>query len=138
VWIVGEGLTTLENDLVAVLEAAGRHLNPDPAPEQGNFFRSDHFPFAQVGIPALCVRPGMSFTGKPEGYGQEVWNDYYSTRYHQPSDEFDESWDFESTAADVEVMLQVALRVAASDAWPRWSPGSEFKAARDAMLVSGP
>lgn len=134
VWIVGEGLTTLEDDLVAVLEAGGRHLSPDPAPEQGNFFRSDHFPFAQVGIPALCVRPGMTFTGKPDGYGSEVWTGYYKNHYHMPSDEFDESWDFDAAATDVKVMFGVALRVSAADAWPEWYPGSEFKAARDAML----
>ncbi len=138
VWIVGEGLTTLEDDLVAVLEERGRHLSPDPAPEQGNFFRSDHFPFAQVGIPALCVRPGTSFIGKPEGYGQEIWTGYYSTRYHQPSDEFDESWDFNATTEDVEVMFEVALRVASSDTWPQWNPGNEFKATRDAMLGNAP
>jgi len=134
VWIVGEGLTTLEDDLAAVLEARGRYLSPDPAPEQGNFFRSDHFPFAQVGIPALCVRPGTSYIGKPEGYGREVWDDYYSNRYHQPSDEFDESWDFNATAEDVQVMFEVGLRVSATEAWPQWHDGSEFKAARDMML----
>ncbi len=138
VWIVGEGLTTLDDDLRAVLETRGRHLSPDPAPDQGNFFRSDHFPFAQVGIPALCVRPGTSFIGKPEGYGQEIWADYYSSHYHQPSDEYDESWDFISTAEDVEVMFEVALRVASADIWPQWYPGNEFKATRDAMLGNAP
>ena len=138
VWIVGEGLTTLEDDLVAVLEAGSRYLSPDPEPEQGNFFRSDHFPFAQVGIPALCVRPGTSFINKPEGYGREVWVDYYSNHYHRPSDEFDESWDFNATAEDVEVMLEVALRISASDGWPQWQPGCEFKAARDTMLKDAP
>jgi Zn-dependent M28 family amino/carboxypeptidase len=134
VWIVGEGLTTLEDDLRAVLETRDRYLSPDPAPEQGNFFRSDHFPFAQVGIPALCVRPGTNFIGKPEGYGQEIWTTYYSTHYHQPSDEFDENWDFNATAEDVEVMLEVALRISATEVWPKWQAGSEFKAARDTML----
>ena len=137
VWIVGEGLSTLQDDLVAVLAEQNRRLSPDPAPEQGNFFRSDHFPFALAGIPALCVRPGESFVGKPEGYGREVWTDYYTTRYHQPSDEFDETWDFDSTAEDVQLMLEVALRVSAADTRPRWNPpGSAYKAARDAMLRS--
>ena len=136
VWIVGEGLSTLEEDLTAVLEASGRYLSPDPAPEQGNFFRSDHFPFALVGIPALCVRPGMTFVGKPDGHGREVWGDYYSNRYHRPSDEFDESWDFESTAEDTQVMFEVARRVSAADAWPEWYPGNQYRAVRDAMLES--
>ncbi len=104
--------------------------------EEGNFFRSDHFPFALVGIPALCVRPGTTFVGKPDGFGRDVWVDYYSNNYHRPSDEFDESWDFNSTAQDVVVMLEVALRVSASDAWPAWYAGNEFKATRDAMLQS--
>jgi len=132
--IVGTGLTTLEDDLAAVLEKEGRKLSPDPAPEEGNFFRSDHFPFAQAGIPALCVRPGMTFVGKPDGFGEEIWSGYYSNHYHRPSDEFDESWDFDSTALDVEVMLDVALRISATDTWPSWRPNSQFKAVRETML----
>lgn len=134
VWIVGEGLNTLEDDLEAVLEGTGRYLSPDPAPEEGNFFRSDHFPFALAGVPSLCVRPGTAFVGEPDGYGREVWSDYYSNRYHRPSDEFDESWDFDSTAQDVEAMLEVALRVSGNDEWPYWYPDNQYKTTRDAML----
>jgi Zn-dependent M28 family amino/carboxypeptidase len=136
VWIVGPGLTTLEEELEAVLAAGGRRLSPDPAPEQGNFFRSDHFPFALAGVPALCVRPGMTFIDQPDGFGTEVWKDYYSNRYHRPSDEFDDSWDFDATAEDVEVMLEVALRVSEQEVWPEWYPGTSYGATRDAMLQS--
>lgn len=134
VWIVGMGLTTLEDDLAEVLEKNGRRLSPDPAPEEGNFFRSDHFPFAQAGVPVLCVRPGMKFVGEPDGFGEEIWSDYYFNRYHRPSDEFDAAWDFNATAQDVEAMFEVALRVSAADTWPRWYPGNEFKATRDTMM----
>jgi len=132
--VVGLGNSTLDDELTAVLAAQGRTPIPDPEPEKGFFYRSDHFPFARAGVPALYVDYGMSFVGKPEDFGQQVRDDYNAERYHQPSDEFDQSWDFSGAAQDLDALLQVALRIAASDTWPEWREGNEFKATRDAML----
>jgi len=132
--VVGLGNSTLDDELTAVLAAQGRTPIPDPEPEKGFFYRSDHFPFARAGVPALYVDYGMSFVGKPEDFGQQVRDDYNAERYHQPSDEFDESWDFSGAAQDLDALLQVALRIAASDTWPEWREGNEFKATREAML----
>jgi len=132
--IVGLGRSTLDDDLTAVLAGQGRSPIPDPEPEKGSYFRADHFPFAQAGVPALYSYEGMKFVGKPEDFAQRVWDDYTANRYHQPSDEFDPSWDFTGAAQDVEALLEVGLRISAADAWPEWRPGSEFQAARDAML----
>jgi len=132
--IVGYGASTLDDDLTAVLEQQGRTPIPDPEPEKGFYYRSDHFPFARAGVPALYVDYGVTFVGKPEGFGIEVRDDYNANRYHQPSDEFDESWDFSGAAQDLDALLQVALRISRSDTWPEWREGNEFRATRAAML----
>ena len=132
--ITGFGNSTLDDNLSAALTEKGRSSNPDQEPEKGYFFRGDHFPFALAGVPSLWADCGLSFVGKPEGFAQQVWDDYDANHYHQPSDEFDESWDFSGAAEDMEALLQVGLRISAADAWPEWRPGNEFKAARDAML----
>jgi len=132
--VTGLGNSTLDDDLTAVLAGQGRTLTPDPEPEKGYYFRADHFPFAQAGIPAVSPWSGERFVGKPEGFAQRVWEEYDANHYHQPSDEFDPSWDFSGAAQDLEALLQVGLRVSGSDTWPEWRPGNEFKAAREAML----
>ena len=132
--IIGMGKSTLDDDLTAVLIEQGRTTIPDPEPEKGYYFRADHFPFALAGIPALYAPCGMSYVNEPEGYYEQVWGEYEANHYHQPSDEFDESWDFNGAAQDMEALLQVGLRISAADTWPEWLPNSEFQAARDAML----
>jgi Zn-dependent M28 family amino/carboxypeptidase len=132
--IVGLGNSTLDDDLSAVLAEQGRTVVPDPEPEKGFFYRSDHFPFARAGVPALYTDYGTVFVGKPPGFSQQIRDDYNQNRYHQPSDEFDATWDFSGAQLDFEALLQVALRVAAADTWPTWREGNEFKATRDAML----
>jgi len=134
VTVVGLGNSSLDDDLTAVLQEQGRTPIPDPEPEKGFFYRSDHFPFAKAGVPALYTDYGVRFVGKPADFGQQVRDDYNANRYHQPSDEFDETWDFSGAAQDLEALLQVALRISASDSWPEWRAGNEFKATRDAML----
>ena len=77
----------------------------------------------------------LNFVDQPDEYGSEVWTGWYRDHYHRPSDEFDEAWDFESTVQDTQLMLDVALRVAASDTRPGWKPsGKTYEAAREAIL----
>ena len=132
--VIGLGYSTLDDVVTEVLEEQGRWPIPDPESEKGSYFRADHFPFAKAGVPALYTDSGESFIGKPDGFAKRVWDDYTANHYHQPSDEFDPSWDFSGAAQDVEALLQTGLRVSASDHWPEWRPGTEFKAGRDAML----
>ena len=74
------------------------------------------------------------FIGKPPEFSQQVRDDYTANRYHQPSDEFDPTWDFSGAALDFEALFRVALAISAADTWPEWREGNEFKATRDAML----
>jgi Zn-dependent M28 family amino/carboxypeptidase len=132
--IVGMGNSTLDDALIGVLADQGRTAVPDPEPEKGFFYRSDHFPFARAGVPSLYTDFGTVFVGKPADFSRQVREDYNQNRYHQPSDEFDPTWDFTGAQQDFEALFQVALQIAASDTWPEWREGNEFKAARDAML----
>jgi len=133
--VVGLGNSTLDDVLTEALAEQGRVVGPDPEPEKGFFYRSDHFPFARAGVPALYVDYGTRFVGRPPEFGQQVRDDYTENRYHQPADEFYESWDFSGAALDLEALLAVGAAVSAADAWPEWKPGTEFKATREAMLA---
>ena len=114
---------------------------PDQHPEQGSFYRSDQFNFAKVGIPAFSLDAGLDYAGKPEGYGEKMWQEYEEKRYHRPKDEYDPSFDLSGSAQTARIALYVGYRVSQTDAMPRWNKGDEFEAARTAALAasaSGP
>ncbi|MGH7675806.1 MAG: M28 family peptidase, partial [Gemmatimonadales bacterium] len=94
---------------------------------RGAFFRSDHFPFARAGVPALSIRPGLDFVGRTPQWGRDQEALYNSRRYHQPSDEYAESFGFAGMAQEVRVAVRVALAVADAPELPRWRPTSEFQ-----------
>jgi Zn-dependent M28 family amino/carboxypeptidase len=97
---------------------------------RGSFFRSDHFPFARAGVPALSLRPGVRFVGRPNGWGEEQETKYNAERYHQPSDEYRTDFRFDGMAQQVRVAVRVALAVANSPSLPQWLPTSEFQRPR--------
>jgi Zn-dependent M28 family amino/carboxypeptidase len=109
----------------------GRRYTPDPRPEAGGFFRSDHFTLAKVGIPAMSFSPGQDLVNGGVARAQAFQAYYTANKYHQPDDEFDPSWDFTGMVEDAELLHAVGLRLANSSEWPNWSADSEFRAARD-------
>jgi Zn-dependent M28 family amino/carboxypeptidase len=118
---------------ILVEEAAkrGRRYTPDPHPETGGFFRSDHFTLAKTGVPALSFSPGQDLVSGGVARA-EAWSKMYTDKmYHQPADEYSPDWDFTGMAVDAELLHAVGLRLANSCDWPNWSPDSEFRAARD-------
>ena len=109
----------------------GRRFTPDPHPETGGFFRSDHFTVAKMGVPALSFTPGQDLV-KGGVARAEAWaKNYTANMYHQPADEFSPTWDFSGMADDAQLLYAVGQRLANSRDWPNWSPDSEFRAARD-------
>jgi Zn-dependent M28 family amino/carboxypeptidase len=132
--VVGLGNSTLDDVLGTAADEMGRVVLPDPEPEKGFFYRSDHFEFAKEGVPALYVDEGMRFVGKPEGYGEERRSEYTARDYHKPSDEVKPGWDLAGAVDDFRLLFLVGNAVAEADAWPEWKPGTEFKATREAML----
>ena len=133
--VVGLGASDLDDYLrAAANEQGGRTLTPDPEPEKGFYYRSDHFHFAKQGVPALDTGAGVQYIGKPADFGRKKRDEYTTNDYHKPSDEVKPDWDLAGAADDAQLLLTVGYRVANADKFPDWKPGSEFKAKRDAML----
>jgi Zn-dependent M28 family amino/carboxypeptidase len=133
--IVGLGASTLDD--VARISAdsqGGRTLNPDPAPERGGYYRSDHFEFAKQGVPALDIHPGTDYIGKDPDYGRRKSDDYTTNDYHKVTDEIKPGWDLSGEVQDMQLLFDVGLRVADGATYPEWVAGNEFKARRDAMM----
>lgn len=127
---LGANRSTLQQVVEAVARDRGLKVGSDPRPEQGSFFRSDHFPLAKAGVPAISLESGEDFIGRPAGWGQERFNEYNTKRYHQPSDEYDPSWDLRGTVQEAEIALDIGLRVANASEMPRYNPNDEFAKAR--------
>lgn len=118
------------SSLGAVLQASARaeSLVVEAEPDvRGTFFRSDHFPFARAGVPALSIYAGDDFIGRPRGWGEEQENLYNQQRYHQPSDEYQPTFRYAGMAQEVRVTVRVARAIANDPALPRWLPSSEFQ-----------
>jgi Zn-dependent M28 family amino/carboxypeptidase len=132
--VVGLGNSTLDDVLRAAATEKGRVLRPDPEPEKGFYYRSDHFNFAKQGVPALDPNDGIEFIGKPKDWGQKKRDEYTDKDYHKPSDEIKPDWNLSGAAEDLRVLMTVGYRVANTEKYPEWKPGNEFKAKRDEML----
>ncbi|HYT73379.1 MAG TPA: M28 family metallopeptidase [Vicinamibacterales bacterium] len=137
VTVIGMGASDLDDYLRQAAQEQGRTLRPDPQPEKGFYYRSDHFNFAKQGVPALYTESGVETapeSGKPADYLKSKLDDYEAHHYHQPSDEVQPDWDLGGTAQDAQLVMAVGYRVANADKFPDWKPGNEFKARRDQMF----
>jgi Zn-dependent M28 family amino/carboxypeptidase len=132
--ITGLGNSDLDDYAQQVLAEQGRVVKPDPTPEKGSYYRSDHFPFAKQGVPALASGGGDDYIDKPADYGQKLQDEYTALHYHKPSDEVRPDWDMSGAVQDLQYYWMVAYRVAQADKYPQWKPGTEFKALREAQL----
>jgi Zn-dependent M28 family amino/carboxypeptidase len=132
--VIGIGASDLDDYLRDAAADQGRTLRPDPEPEKGFYYRSDHFNFAKQGVPALYTDTGVEFIGKPAEYSQQKRDEYTNNDYHQPSDEVKPDWDLSGAAEDAQLMFMVGYRVANADRFPEWKPGNEFRAKREAAL----
>ena len=132
--IVGLGNSTLDDTVTEVLKSRQRVPVGDAEPEKGFYYRSDHFQFAKVGVPALDPEAGIEFIGKPEAYGRQKRDEYTEKIYHKPADKPDPAWDLSGAVEDLRVLFETGYRVAQEVKIPEWKPGNEFKARRDAMM----
>jgi Zn-dependent M28 family amino/carboxypeptidase len=129
VGMIGLGKSSLDLDFNELAKMQGRVTHGDEFPDKGSFYRSDQFSFARVGVPAAYVKKGTDVVGRP-GVGKELVEAYEKGDYHQPSDEFRESWDFSGAVEDLRLAFWLGCRVADAPAMPRWNKGDEFEAAR--------
>ncbi len=134
--VFGEERSQLGTYVRARAAELGLTLMPDAEPQVGTYFRSDHFPFARAGVPSLYVKHGWSYVGRPTGWGDSVRVAYNENHYHSPTDEIGADWDYGGAVQQGTLALRILLDLAASDSWPNWHEGQEFKAARDAMMQS--
>jgi Zn-dependent M28 family amino/carboxypeptidase len=127
----GDAPLTLQDELIAVGKSKGRYFSADQRPEAGSFFRSDHFPFAKAGVPAISYRSGQDMVDGGVEAGLKQAEEYTSKRYHQPADNFDPNWKPDGALADGQILLELGQKLANSTIWPEWKSGAEFKAERD-------
>lgn len=132
--VVGYGASEVEDVLAEAAAEQDRTLAPDPNPEAGYFYRSDHISLAKLGVPMLYADGGAVSIEHGASYGEEMQAAYRARAYHGPADEFSHDWDFDGLARDVTLMANTGWRILNSEDWPNWYEGNEFRALRDAMM----
>lgn len=130
--IIGYGQSELDELSEAIAKKQGRYIIPDPTPGKGYFFRSDHFQFAKVGIPAMFSMGSYEHMTKGVEYIEERTREFETTAYHQPADEYNsDTWEFGGIYQDATLYYELGQQLANSDQWPKWKEGSEFKSIRE-------
>ncbi len=133
--LIGIGQSDLEDYLKQECEKVNRYTTNDPLPSAGYYFRSDHFHFAKIGIPALYTHSGIDLVEGGKEKGEQLENEYRAKHYHQPSDEFDPAtWQLEGSVDDLKLLFLVGKRLSMETTWPQWKEGSEFKAIRASYM----
>jgi len=127
---LGSDRSSLGPMVEAILKERGRTLGRDSHPERGYFFRSDHFPFAKAGVPALSLSEPKEFTGPNAAALLKKQEEYNGKDYHQPTDQFDPSWDFSGGVEDLKVLAQLGWRIAMQPDMPKYNDGDQFAQVR--------
>ena len=135
--LIGNGASEMEDVLADVLKTQDRTISPDPQPENGGFYRSDHISLSRVGVPMLDPAGGLDLIKGGKEAGQAIRDEYRAKHYHQPSDEFDPNWDISGVTDDLLALYTLGDTLANSDRWPNWYKDNEFRAIRDKSLKSG-
>jgi len=128
--IFGKGQNDLEDRLQLLAAAEGRVVTDDREPEQNYFYRSDHFPFARAGVPAIMPWHGVDLDEGGVAVGLPAYRAKFDADYHQASDEWSAELDFSSAVENLTLLYQLGLDLANSGDWPGWKPTSEFAVVR--------
>ena len=127
---LGAERSSLKTIVDAIARERGLRISPDPRPEQGSFYRSDHFPFAKVGVPSISLKEGSDYIGHTKEWGEKKFKEYNEAHYHQPSDEFRDDWDFRGMIQEADFAMAIGRRVADAPAMPKFNPNDEFAKTR--------
>jgi Zn-dependent M28 family amino/carboxypeptidase len=133
--VIGKGQSQLEDLLADVLKTQGRVISPETTPENGFYFRSDHFNFARAGVPAMLASSGLDLLDGGEAAGRKAAEDYTAHRYHTPNDVFDPGWDYSGILEDTQALYELGQYLSHAGVWPAWYADSPFKAKRDKMMA---
>jgi Zn-dependent M28 family amino/carboxypeptidase len=117
-----------------VLKKQGRVISPETTPENGFYFRSDHFNFAKAGVPAMLASSGLDLLAGGKAAGEKAAADYTAHRYHTPNDVFDPDWDLSGILEDAQAIYELGQHLSHAGVWPTWYPDSPFRARREAMM----
>ncbi len=131
---IGYGKSSLDANLKKIASWQNRVVTPDQFPDRGYYYRSDQFSLAKIGVPGIYLHSGIHVIGKPEGWGKKQREAWVQTKYHQPSDEYSDSWDLRGAVLDAQLLFLTGLEIAQQDQMPAWTPGDEFEAARKAAI----
>ncbi|MFA6117673.1 MAG: M28 family peptidase [Sphingomonas sp.] len=129
--ITGAGKSELEDMVKPMVAAQGRRIAPEPTPERGYYYRSDHFSFAKLGVPMLDGSAGEDLVVGGPAAGKAAADDYNTNRYHKPQDEYDPAWNWGAALQDVKLYYTMGRTLADGSSWPNWYPTAEFRAVRD-------
>ena len=137
VQVSGGDKNELTRYLGAAMKQMGFYQTPEQHPERGGYYRSDHFSFAKLGVPMFAVGRGSDWINGGKAAGEAAGEDYVQHRYHQPSDEFDPTWDWSGAQQEVQLYYLLGRMLASGNDWPNWHKGDEFRAVRDRSRASG-
>ncbi len=128
--VIGLGKSSLDTLIVELARQQGRTVKPDALSDRGFFYRSDQFSFARVGVPSAYFSSGQDFIGRSDEWGRVQREQWEATRYHQPSDDLTDSWDFSGAVEDVTLFLELGVAVGNAPSMPTWTKGDEFEGER--------
>ena len=128
--IFGKGQNDLEDRLQALAAPLGRYVSDDGMPEQGFYYRSDHFPFARMGVPAIMPWHGWDWVEGGREAGEAAWRAKFAADYHKASDEWSADWDLTSAVENLALLYHLGLDLANGEDWPAWKADSEFAVVR--------
>jgi Zn-dependent M28 family amino/carboxypeptidase len=132
--MTGVERTTFLPTAQKITRAMGIRITPDPEPEQGHYYRSDHFSLGKVGVPAFSIDPGHDVAGKPKGWGAKEATEFREHHYHQPSDEYNPNWNWDEAVQMSQLGFWMGWDAANAATMPNWVPGDEFRSVRDKSL----
>ena len=128
---VGAGKSELDSYLDRTLKEHGLTLRPDPSPQAGIYYRSDHFSLAKQGVPMVYAKLGQELVEGGASAGKAANEEYRAKRYHQPADEYDSGWDWSGALRELRIYYRIGRELATGSDWPNWVTGDEFRAIRD-------
>jgi len=134
--VIGYGNSELDAYVEAAALEQGRRVRPDPKPEKGSYFRSDHFPFAKEGIPTIYVSSGVDHVKYGEAWTLEKMDRFVAEKYHKPSEEYNPNWDLSGAIDDLRLLFKVGYRLAMESTFPNWREGTEYRAKRDVAMAA--
>jgi len=136
--VIGKGQSQLEDMLADVLKEQGRVISPETTPENGFYFRSDHFNFAKAGVPAMLASSGLDLVKGGVAEGRKDAADYTAHHYHTTNDVFDPNWDYSGILEDTQALYDLGQHLSKAGVAPAWYPDSPFRAKREAAPLARP